>query len=410
MASIFISYRREDSAAHAGRLYDRLHAHFAGKHEVFMDLDSIEPGEDFVDAIKRTVAKCDVLIAVIGKQWLACVDEQGRARLQNPEDFVRVEIQTALDRKIRVIPALVGGALMPGSQDLPPELSGLAVRHALPIHDDSFAQSVNRLIGSMEKALAQTVAPSPQNEPLRAGQSRGVRPPPLPPIPQEHIDRERFWSRGRINALGAFGALVVLAIAAVVGLLNKGSQEDTGHEARDATPSPTTAGNQTRVNSSDGLTYVRIAPGTFTMGCSPGDSECDQNEKPPHEVTISKAFWIGQTEVTQGAYQRVIGSNPSPFHYGPKFPVAAVSWEDADAYCHTTGGRLPTEAEWEYSARGGDPRGRYGDVAVVAWYDRIRPKQKKSSGERPTRGVSMTRWETSGNGWRTGTKSFGSGR
>jgi len=158
MASIFISYRREDSVAYAGRLYDRLNAHFGAEHQVFMDVDTIDPGVDFVEKIEQTVGSCDVLIAVIGKLWLTVVDEQGRVRLQNPEDFVRLEIQTALDRKIRVIPALVGGARMPRSQDLPSELAALARRNAFQIHDDSFRQSMSRLIESLERALAEAPA------------------------------------------------------------------------------------------------------------------------------------------------------------------------------------------------------------------------------------------------------------
>jgi len=118
MASIFISYRREDSLAYARHLHDLLLRQFGAPNQVFMDLDTLQPGDDFIDTIQQTVASCDVLIAVIGKQWLTVVDEHGWPRLDNPEDFVRLESQTALERKIRVIPALVAGASMPRSQDL----------------------------------------------------------------------------------------------------------------------------------------------------------------------------------------------------------------------------------------------------------------------------------------------------
>ena len=100
---IFISYRRDTSAMSAGRLYDRLSSHFAS-NQIFMDVDTIEPGVDFVRTIEEAVAACDVLIAVIGGRWLISPDEKGRRRLDNPEDFVRVEIATALKRGIRVIP------------------------------------------------------------------------------------------------------------------------------------------------------------------------------------------------------------------------------------------------------------------------------------------------------------------
>src|ERR1700738_2376539 len=100
---IFISYRREDSSAWAGRLFDHLSNHFPS-NEIFMDVNSIDLGEDFVKTIEGTVGSCDVLIAVFGKGWLTSCDQEGQRRLDNPEDFVRIEIGAALERNIRVIP------------------------------------------------------------------------------------------------------------------------------------------------------------------------------------------------------------------------------------------------------------------------------------------------------------------
>jgi hypothetical protein len=154
MSGIFISYRREDSIAHAGRLYDRLSTHF-GRDGVFMDIDTIDLGVDFVDALMQTVASCDVLIAVIGKQWLNARDEEGRRRLDNPEDFVRVEISAALERGVRVIPVLVGGSRMPQSADLPDQLAKLARRNALDIPDMHFGEVVGRLITSLERIITE---------------------------------------------------------------------------------------------------------------------------------------------------------------------------------------------------------------------------------------------------------------
>ena len=123
----------------------------------------------------------------------------------------------------------------------------------------------------------------------------------------------------------------------------------------------------TKVNPKDGLAYVWIPPGTFQMGCSPGDEECNSDENPAHKVTITKGFLMGQTEVTQGAYQRVIGANPSHVH-GDRLPVGSVTWNEANAYCRSVGMRLPTEAEWEYAARAGSTSSRYGDPDAIAWH------------------------------------------
>lgn len=124
---------------------------------------------------------------------------------------------------------------------------------------------------------------------------------------------------------------------------------------------------RTTFNDKDGQIYVWVPPGSFTMGCSEGDSDCNDSEKPAHAAGIAKAFWLGRTEVTQAAYQHLTGGNPSR-NRGDQLPVESVTWNDAVNYCTAIGGRLPTEAEWEYAARAGAAGARYGELDAIAWY------------------------------------------
>jgi formylglycine-generating enzyme required for sulfatase activity len=287
---IFISYRREDTAPYAGRIYDRLIQEF-GFDQVFFDIDTILAGDDFVEVLTEKVESCDVLLAVIGKSWLTIADAAGRPRIQNPKDFVAIEIRAALRRNVRVIPILVGGGRMPGTAELPKTLSPFARRQAHELPDKGFVPDLESLFPVLRKPMSVGTKAAAESVPLEVGR---------------------------------------------------------------------------KINPKDGLAYIWVPPGTFMMGCSPGDNDCSKEEKPAHRIEITKGFWIGETPVTQEAYQRVMGANPSEFK-GPQRPVEKVSWDDAQRYCQAVGMRLPTEAEWEYAARAGNPGDRYGVPDAISW-------------------------------------------
>ena len=150
MAAIFISYRRADSDAHAGRLSEGLKKKF-GKKRVFIDVDGITPGENFRKVIEDRVGACDVLLALIGKNWVSATNEQGQRRLDDPNDFVRLEVAEALKRSVPVIPVLVQGATRPAVEQLPAELKALAGQHDLELRHTSWDADFAVLVRALSR-------------------------------------------------------------------------------------------------------------------------------------------------------------------------------------------------------------------------------------------------------------------
>jgi TIR domain len=149
---VFLSYRREDTSGHAGRLYDVLVERY-GESNVFMDVDTIDVGDDFAEAITRAVASCDALIALIGRRWLNAVNADGRRRLDDPNDFVRLELEAALERDIPVVPARVQGARQPPAAELPATVAPLALRQGVELDDEGWHDDVDRLIERLGRAF-----------------------------------------------------------------------------------------------------------------------------------------------------------------------------------------------------------------------------------------------------------------
>jgi len=249
---IFISYRREETAYPAGWLYDRLADRFGGG-QVFKDVDSIQLGDDFVEVITRAVGSCDVLLALIGEEWLTITDEHGRRRLDNPDDFVRLEIEAALTRRVRVIPILVDEARMPRADELPDSLARLVRRQALELSPARFDFDTSRLFRVLDATLAEVrtakdpaaampapagEAPDPsttevQQAPEQREQTRQSHTPSIPPAAPatsggarppsdrgEPPDQQRRRRSTRARLLAGVGVGVVLLLLIVVIVAN----------------------------------------------------------------------------------------------------------------------------------------------------------------------------------------------
>jgi hypothetical protein len=159
---IFLSYRREDTAGYAGRLYDALGAQF-GRERIFMDVDNIPPGVDFGDHIDAAVGRCDALLALIGPRWVTAAHAGGERRIDDPADYLRLEIEAALRRNVLVIPVLVQGAHMPGPAELPERLRALTRRNA------------RREWDFRPRRARPPAGRSADPDPVRAGPGRGAR-------------------------------------------------------------------------------------------------------------------------------------------------------------------------------------------------------------------------------------------
>jgi hypothetical protein len=220
LQKVFICYRREETAPYAGRIYDTMVSRF-GVENVFMDLD-LAPGIDFVDRITRVVSDCVALIVVIGPRWAQLQDEDGTQRLEDPDDFVRLEVETGLRRDdVKLIPALVGGARMPRREELPAELRPLARRNALELSEGRWAYDVGRLVETLDEVLPGEGRP--------AAGTKTVPSPPGPPDLGWRLPLEGMVVAGTT----AFGARLLAQ-----GLPFKGEAKELSTAVAEATPVP----------------------------------------------------------------------------------------------------------------------------------------------------------------------------
>jgi hypothetical protein len=209
---VFVSYRREDASGHAGRLYDVLAARY-GAERVFMDIDAIPLGSEFRTTIDQAVSSCDVLIALIGRGWVGATDSAGRRRLEDPDDFVRREIESALAHDVVVVPTCVHGASMPRSDELPASLAPLAGRQGFELRDTGWQDDVGRLVRRLEQVASE-----------RGGKPAAARRPAKRRAPAKP------WTRRRKLLAAALG-LLVLAVVAIALADSGGGGSDGASEA-----------------------------------------------------------------------------------------------------------------------------------------------------------------------------------
>ena len=290
---IFISYRREDSAYPAGWLFDRLAERF-GVEQIFKDIDSIELGDDFVEVLNKAVGSTDVLLALIGDRWLTVTDQSGNRRLEDPDDFVRLEIEAALAQKVRVIPILVEGARMPSADELPPSLAPIVRRQALELSSSRFTFDTDRLLAVLERNFAtdkteQDIAPSVQELGTDVDAVPETLEPPGPPVapsaPPKPTEapgwHRRLAARPRLLlALAGAVLLLVLLIGGVVLLSGSDDPAVSDPPVAGATPDDSAPDDSTSGDSLPALpenapfAFVSDRTGASEIwGMLPGESE-----------------------------------------------------------------------------------------------------------------------------------------
>lgn len=418
MPRIFLSYRRADSQAIADRIYSYLVVQF-GADSVFKDVDDIQLAQDFRAAIERALITSEVAIVIIGPRWATIPDSSGNPRLNNPADFVRLEVEMALRHVKIVIPVLVDGASMPASADLPSSLHPLVFKQAALVrHDPDFKRDMARMARAIRRAFGM------------------AEPTPIPPpAPRPKPDRVLYI----IALIGLAGVILAALISILLLSLNRADEAAAKTQTAQTavallsatlshTPTPTLDPNQAAtINAHLSATYLAAATqtpipptlaltstvvpttqtpisptetptatptetptlvfflrnkdwtpvfkvfngtrmalvpaGCFMMGSAVGDKD----NRPPNKVCFDTPFWIDVTPVTNREYGSFGAYN------GANYPRESVTWFDADKYCQERGARLPTEAEWEYAARGPDalayPWGNNFDVTRLNFCD-----------------------------------------
>lgn len=402
MTKIFISYRREDSQHQADRLHAVLKRE-APRSSVFIDIDNIPVGIDFVEHLDRQVAQCDVLLALIGPDWLSAAEGAGGRRLDDSKDFVRIEIASALKRGIPVAPVLLDGAVMPKENQLPDDLRPLARRQGAEIRRSTFDDDAGRMIRSLGLDGASN-STATRKSLLMGG---GI----MAPIAMGAVvlgvgawllvaDPFKWRGGSPPDADGAPASNSSAGLAAPTAKVSSPVGTEGAERAFAAAASEGPVASRVFRDCADCPEMVALPSGSFTMGSRNSEKGRYLEEGPQHPVDIAYQLAAGKSEVTvrqylacvaDGACKQPEWRDPDTSAYNkdsyaalgpaleaPDNPVVGVSWNDAQDYAawlsKRTGlsYRLLTESEWEYAARAGTQTAySFGDVIThdLANYD-----------------------------------------
>ncbi|MCP5245590.1 MAG: SUMF1/EgtB/PvdO family nonheme iron enzyme [Burkholderiales bacterium] len=381
MSAIFINYRREDSEAYAGRIYDRLKVHF-GSEKIFKDIEHIAPGDIFAEVIQEKLDTVKVALVLIGKDWLDTRDKNGQRRLDDPDDWVRLEIATLLSRNIRIIPIQVGGAVLPEIEELPEPIVALRKRSALEISGARFDDDIVKLIKVLEI-------------------KEGIKALPKP---------KKANSNAYILAGGLFAAVIAVVVVMRTFLDNPINQMTNGgdefvhsDEGDNVTVNADIFHGNGDINvrdtdistiKSEGITHEKyqyaskiqetetyaklnqdqspfrdcsVCPEMVKLEFEPfhmGSNTGNHNESPMRKVNLSGQFALSINEVTWSEWNLCVAdgycSQLSAEQSDSKKPVSGVSWKEANSYTRWLSYktnytyRLPSEVEWEFAARTDD--------------------------------------------------------
>ena len=395
MAKIFISYRRDDSEYQTDRLHRELKQYVQNpKEDIFIDVDNIPFGVDFVSHLDGIVSQCEALLALIGPRWLeAKHPETGLRRIDDPQDFVRIEIASALKRGIPVVPVLLDGTPPPAAEDLPDDLKPLARRYAVPLQRLTFDADVGRLISGLPIDL-KTNGKKVEARTKRGGKLglivAGLALLSVTAIGVWWLFDNQFWDWGeadyqpptpevadedlgpRIDTTLGSGSLydAVETPKDPLSDLITGESVDPASLAAFATELGYPIEQRVFQDCDDCPQMTVIPAGSFLMGSPPGETNRDTNEGPQRTVEIGYQLAVGKYETTWAEWDACVAdggcSKSAPDNGGGdegwgkgSRPVINVSWEEAQAYARwmsqKTGKRyrLLTEAEWEYAVRAG---------------------------------------------------------